>query len=161
MSIQSLARSLQFVTATKKAYALTMVTDAAAMPARSFYVHEGAKPLEVVTEIGGERETKNTAHPGDVVVCGPKGERYVVKPRKFLQLYNVVDEVARPRPLPRQVAVVTRADLRKAGIKEDHLEFAAPWGETMLLKAGDVLVRDGTAGYYRVEKAAFAETYTF
>jgi hypothetical protein len=37
--------------------------------------------------------------------------------------------------------------------------FTAPWGESMILKPGDYLVKDGDAGYYRIAKLEYDQTY--
>ena len=125
------------------------------------YIHKDNEQRE--RRVGAQphkKETVNTATKGDVVITGTRGEQYVVKPRKFLELYNVIDGVATPRPSPRLVARVSKAALETAA-GGTSISFKAPWGEDMLLRAGDYLVKDGTSGYYRIEARAFRDTYTW
>lgn len=135
------------------------------MPALSYHVYKGAKKMQVVTEINGDKETVNVAQCGDVIVCGVKGEMYVVRGKKFGDLYEIEEGgkgIAVAKPQPRCVAHVTAEVMQAAGVdaKGKELVFVAPWGEEMILRAGDVLVREGEGvGYYRVEGGAFAETY--
>jgi hypothetical protein len=40
------------------------------------------------------------------------------------------------------------------------ITFQAPWGEQMILKNGDYVVREADGkGYYRIAKAEFEKTY--
>lgn len=48
-------------------------------------------PVETVLA-DGTRETVNVAEPGDFIVTNPGGERYVVKPDKFVKLYDPKNE---------------------------------------------------------------------
>jgi len=126
---------------------------------KTYYVHEDAKPVRVTTTLAGKKETHNVAHRGDIVLTGVQGERYVLRPRAFLRLYDVRDEVAVPRPIQRSVTRVTRSLLDRFG---DPMSFVAPWNEPMMAEHGDYLAKDPTApqgGYYRIEKKAFRQTY--
>jgi hypothetical protein len=142
----------------KKPTKYTRSMDINSKTPKTFYVHTGEN-VTIVTKIRGVKETSNTLQRGDVLITGPKGERYVVGAGKFLGLYNVNEEIAIPRALPRMVARLTRSALRKGGHgTKDTIVFTAPWGETMIAKIGDYIVKDGD-GHYRVEKTAFLSTY--
>jgi hypothetical protein len=155
--MEALTASLTFTKAVKKPLKYRKAAKPGHAPL-SYYIHESADPMSIVTKIKGAVETTNVARTNDVVVTGPAKETYVMGPAKFLQLYNVAEEVAVPRQSPRMVAKVTRRHMKQAGIPGDRLEFRAPWGETMLLVAGDYLVRDN-GSYYRIERAMFKQTY--
>ncbi|MFZ1110727.1 MAG: PGDYG domain-containing protein [Rhodomicrobium sp.] len=119
---------------------------------------EVATPVETVLA-NGRKETKNTAHPGDYIVTGAGGERYVVKPDVFAARYEPKTGhpgvyLARghvkaiPNPFNRQLHIV------------------APWGEIQH-GAADCLVvdiydpatskRDGKP--YLINRAEFDATY--
>lgn len=111
------------------------------------------KPSNVTTMLDG-KETTNKANQGDFVMCGPRGERYVVRMEKMGQLYErskddpSVIQVKR-EDKPRMVAEYTGPD----GV------FKASWGEMMKLTTGDFVVREDKNKYYRVERSVFHETY--
>ena len=42
---------------------------------------------------------------------------------------------------------------------DQPITFKAPWGEDMILKRGDYLVKDGDQGYYRIAQKEYDETY--
>ena len=119
------------------------------------------KRMIVETILDGVLETRNVARRGDIIVSGTKDERYVISIKKFIELYDVNDRIAIPRQNPRWVARVGHRDFLNAGIKGRSIEFIAPWGETMILNAGDYLVKDANGGFYRIEKTAFKDTYVF
>jgi hypothetical protein len=103
------------------------------------------------TDTADKPETKNVALKGDVVMSGPSGETYVVKGAKFGKLYDGnIGGIVYPEQSPRMVAAYTGQQV---------VNFTAPWGESMILKPGDYLVKDGDAGYYRVAKAEYEQTY--
>ncbi len=84
---------------------------------KTFYVHTGEN-VTIVTKIAGVKETSNTMQRGDVLITGPK-KNNVVGAGKFLGLYNVNEEIAVSRALPRMVAKLTEDALRK-GHKKKH-----------------------------------------
>jgi len=51
-------------------------------------VETAAKKQDVVSIINGLEETRNTAGPGDKIITGVKGERYVIKEANFGDLYE-------------------------------------------------------------------------
>ena len=102
------------------------------------------------TDTADNPETKNVALKGDVVMSGPSGENYVVKGAKFGKLYDGnVGGIVYPEQGPRMVAAYTGQQV---------VNFTAPWGESMIMKPGDYLVK-GDDGYYRVAKAEYEQTY--
>jgi hypothetical protein len=105
--------------------------------------------VDTITSDG--KETTNTAEAGDIMLSGPSQENYVIKGAKFGKLYQgEIGSTVVPEQSPRQVAVYTAPDA---------VQFTAPWGESMVIKPGDYLVRDGDAGYYRIAKAEYEQTY--
>jgi hypothetical protein len=84
-------------------------------------------------------------------MSGPSRENYVVKAAKFPKLYQgTMGGPVIPEQGPRMVALYTG---------QQSVTFTAPWGESMVLKPGDYLVKDGDAGYYRIAKAEYEQTY--
>lgn len=146
--------SLIFKQAIKKQRRYRQVVELSKVTKNTFFMFDKDEPIDVKTIIGNEQETQNVMKRGDVLVTGPRGESYVMPTTKFVQLYNIVDCVAVPRKLPKMVAHVTKRDLSRP------ITFTAPWGEQMILKPGDYLVKDGN-GYYRIESSVFKETYIF
>jgi hypothetical protein len=127
-----------------------------------------AQPGEVVvTLIAGEgKETQSPpAQAGDMVVrnrCAATGnEEILVEAAKFSQRYDGPTGPAdaagwrdyRPRGVEMRYMIVREAD--------GAFTFTAPWGEPMLARPGDAIVRDpqDPADTYRIAAAAFACTY--
>jgi hypothetical protein len=120
----------------------------------------------VVTVIAGEGEETRSppAQPGDMVVrnrCPATGnEEILVEAAKFAQRYEGPDGPAdagwqpyRPRGVEMRYLIVREAD--------GAFSFTAPWGEPMVARPGDAIVRDpqNPADTYRIAAAAFACTY--
>jgi hypothetical protein len=127
-----------------------------------------AQPGEiVVTVLAGEgKETQSPpAQPGDMVVrnrCPETGnEEILVSAAKFAERYEgplgPADaagwQTYRPRGIVMAYFVVRAAD--------GTFTFTAPWGEPMVARPGDAIVRDphDPADTYRIAAAAFACTY--
>jgi hypothetical protein len=127
-----------------------------------------ARPGEVVvTLIEGEGEETQSppAQQGDMVVrnrCPATGnEEILVEAAKFAQRYEGPTGPAdasgwqpyRPRSILMRYLVVREAD--------GAFTFTAPWGEPMVARPGDAIVRDpqDPADTYRIAAAAFACTY--
>jgi len=104
---------------------------------------------EVVTVIAGKPETRNTAKPGDYVVTGTLGERYVIAGNRFDRLYE--PDPSRPGEFRSKGTVL-------AVLLTEPVTFKAPWGEQQRIDAGGVMVKNG-ADIYGIAEAAFAETY--
>jgi hypothetical protein len=121
----------------------------------------------VVTHIAGEgKETQSKpAEAGDWVVrnrCPETGnEAYLVKAATFAERYkgpfSEIDRNGwrefRPEGPEMRFFTVTEAD--------GPFRFTAPWGEDMVARVGDAIVRDPkkTKDTYRIAAAAFECTY--
>jgi hypothetical protein len=117
-----------------------------------------ATPVETVLA-SGHRETKNVAAPGDYIVTGQFGERYVVKPDVFASRYE-------PKPGTSDVYLArgyVRAAPNPLGRAIHHV---APWGEIQFGQA-DCMIADiydpaegKRAGKpYLIARAEFDRTY--
>lgn len=151
VSIEEIAAGMKFLPTTKKPrkYQYADSGRAQGLPPMSYTV--ASEPQRVVTITSDGKETENTAAQGDVILSGPSSETYVIKATKFAKLYQgKLGETVIPEQNPRQVARYTG---------EQTVTFMAPWGESMVLKPGDYLVRDGDAGYYRIAQKEYEETY--
>lgn len=139
---------LRFHTTRKRRLAYSFSPDSDAMPPLSYTV--ARVPMEVETILPDGKETKNRAGVGDIVVCGISRERYVVRKEKFPSLYSgSIGGKVTVIPHPREVARYTG---------RETIRFKAPWGEEMVLKTGDYVVKDG-GGHYRIAKSEFEWTY--
>ncbi|MBI1778998.1 MAG: hypothetical protein HYR63_26980 [Proteobacteria bacterium] len=107
------------------------------------------KEQEVVTVVAGKPETKNRAKPGDVIVTGAAGERYVIAADRFPRLYE--KDPANPEEYRAKGTV-------QAFLLEEGVTFKAPWGEQQSIEAGGVLVKNGE-DVYGIQAGVFAETY--
>jgi len=109
------------------------------------------KGEKVDTIINGEKETNNTANEGDFIIIGVKGENYILSPNKVKEKYNIVDD---------ETITTKPVKIKAKEYKGKDIQFKASWGENMILKSGDYLVRNNDE-YYRIEKNAFAELYAW
>jgi PGDYG protein len=118
-----------------------------------------ATPVETVLA-DGRKETRNVAAPGDFVVTGPGGERYVVKPEVFAARYERKrgardvyfahgEIIAVPNPLGRAI------------------RFLASWGEVqtgaadcMIADMFDPATRKRAGQPYIIGRAEFEKTYS-
>jgi hypothetical protein len=153
--IKSVASDLEFKPTTKQAIQYTQgedigdASELANMQPMSF-AKNTVSGLKVVTVTADGKETENVAEVGDIIMTGPSGEQYVVKAAKFDKLYTDGPNGTKiPEQSPRQVAAYTGTE---------EITFTAPWGQDMILKPGDYLVKDGD-GYYRVAKQEYEQTY--
>jgi len=118
---------------------------------------ESLKPNTIVeathsfTVKTGLDETVNTVQPGDFIKIGPLGEIYVIPEKKFDKLYEMKDGQYVPTKSPRMVTVWTG----------EPSEIVAPWGETMIVNPGDIIVQESKeeGKYYRVAREAFDKEY--
>ena len=118
-----------------------------------------AVPGEVVeTWLAGQRETHNTAKPGDHVVQGTKGEHYIISPEALSDRYGPPMGAADAQGFRRYVAKGNSYAFRYDG---EPFKFVAPWGADMIVNPGDYIGTEevGSNEFYRIEKDAFAETY--
>lgn len=149
-SLESILPTLKFMQTTKQPKKYTYVDSVENMPPMSYAVAKQQQP--VVTYTADGKETQNVAEPQDIIMSGPSKEQYVVKADKFPKLYTgeIGNEVI-PEQSPRTVARVDSI--------EQPVTFKAPWGEDMILKKGDYLVKDGDQGYYRIAQKEYDATY--
>ena len=149
--INQVAAGLKFLPTTKlpKQYKFVANGQPYQMPPMTYT--QVQQQMQVDTITGDGKETTNTAEPGDIMLSGPSQENYVIKSAKFGKLYQgEIGGTVVPEQSPRQVANYTGLD---------PIQFTAPWGESMVMKPGDYLVKDGDAGYYRIAKAEYEQTY--
>lgn len=106
----------------------------------------------IVTIVDGKQETTNTAHEGDYVVTGPKGEEYIVKGDVFARRYVKGTKANTWVPVGSCIAIPWVGP---------SVTFTASWGEAMTINPGDMLAAtpDGLDKPYRIEKNVFKETY--
>lgn len=149
-SLESILPTLKFMQTTKQPKKYTYVDSVENMPPMSYAVAK--QQQSVVTYTADGKETQNVAEPQDIIMSGPSKEQYVVKADKFPKLYTgeIGNEVI-PEQSPRTVARVDSI--------EQPVTFKAPWGEDMILKKGDYLVKDGDQGYYRIAQKEYDATY--
>lgn len=146
-----------FTTATKKIIKYKRVHSHEDKNKYTFYIHSG-EPITITTMINGNKETHNTCNPGDYVISGVKGEKYVVAAKKMPNNYNIIDDVLITRQQPRIVAKITKALFKKLKIKEP-IEFIASWGEKMNLDANDYLVKESENAFYKIDNSVFKTSY--
>jgi len=151
VDINQVASTLEFKPVTKQKLIYKYVEDVkpSSMPPMTYTKSKGKQ--NVVTTTTDGKETQNVAEDGDIIMSGATGENYVIKGAKFSKLYhgNVGEDVY-PEQSPRQVALYTGGETK----------FKAPWGEDMVIKPGDYLVKDpANTGYYRIAKVEFEKTY--
>jgi hypothetical protein len=108
---------------------------------------------EVISIIDGQEETRNHAAPGDYILTGTRGERFVVKPEAFEKRYRIT--------APGKAEAQGRC---WGNVYEGAaFDFDSPWqeGATIHCEPGDYLVspNEQFSEAYRVEKQIFEETY--
>lgn len=119
--------------------------------------------MRVVTEFAREGnstyvETENTAYPGDAIMTGRKGERYVLTAEKFAVMYepltndagNVVEGQFLPKNIVKRIKNPTGQEI----------VIDAPWGGDQAGEADCWIVESQISGErYIIEASAFDETY--
>jgi hypothetical protein len=152
--INQVVSGLEFLPTRKKILKYNFISPGTPMTPMSYRLSDqDGELIKTITstDTADNPETKNVALKGDVVMSGPSGENYVVKAAKFGKLYDGnVGGIVYPEQSPRMVALYTG---------QQPVTFTAPWGESMKLEPGDYLVRDGDAGYYRIAKVEYEQTY--
>jgi len=151
VDISQVVSQLKFLPTTKRKNQYKFIEDGqpGKMPPMSYTVAKNETKVETITSDG--KETQNVAQPNDIIMSGPSKENYVVKSSKFPKLYQGnIGETVFPEQSTRMVAIYTG---------DDTVNFTAPWGESMILKPGDYLVKDGDQGYYRIAKNEYEQTY--
>ena len=149
--INQIASTLSFKPVTKQKLVYKYIDGGkpGSMPPMTYTKSTIQQPVVTITTDG--KETQNTADVGDIIFSGATGENYVIKSAKLPKLYNGnVGGDIYPEQSPRQVALYT----------DEPVTFKAPWGEDMIIKPGDYLVKDpANTGYYRIAKVEFEKTY--
>ena len=113
----------------------------------------------IAEEDGTERvETINTANPGDAIITGKKGERYVVSAEDFDKLYEpLTDEngvITDGRYLPKNVVKCMKNPTGQ------EIIIDAPWGGEQTGGADCMIVESQINGdRYLIERGAFEATY--
>jgi hypothetical protein len=151
VDINQIASQLEFLPTKKQAKQYKFVNNGkpGQLPPMTYTVSAMEQPVVTITSDG--KETQNVAEKGDIIMSGPSRENYVVKSAKFPKLYQgELGQTVVPEQSPRMVAVYTA---------QQPITFTAPWGESMVLKPGDYLVKDGDQGYYRIAKVEYEQTY--
>jgi hypothetical protein len=149
--INTIAASLNFLPTKKKAIKYHFVKDGKTGEMPAFSYTQSNEVQRVITTTSDGKETENTANVGDIIMSGPSKENYVVKADKFQKLYNGgIGNTVVPDQTPKSVAVYTGSDT---------IHFKASWGEDMVLKPNDYLVKSGENKYYRIAKKEYEETY--
>jgi hypothetical protein len=107
---------------------------------------------EIYTIINGRLETKNTAHIGDRIITGVKGERYILNAENFAATYEE-DPADTARYISKNFIYALQPD--------DNIELTAPWGERQrAVRGGYVAQRLGHLNdIYLIEEDAFHRTY--
>lgn len=147
--INQIASQLQFQPTSKKKLMYQYSQSTENMPPMSYTVAQQQMP--VVTTTADGKETQNTAEPNDVIMSGPSSEQYVVKAAKFPKLYQgQMGGPVHPEQGPINVALYTG---------NQPITFTASWGESMVLKPGDYLVKEDEGKYYRIAKHEHEQTY--
>ena len=151
VDINQVASTLQFKPVTKQKLVYKYVESGKPGSMSPMTYTKSTVQQPVVTTTTDGKETQNTADVGDIIMSGATGENYVVKAAKLPKLYtgNVGSDIY-PEQSPRQVALYSG----------EPVTFKAPWGEDMVIKPGDYLVKDpANTGYYRIAKVEFEKTY--
>lgn len=122
------------------------------------HARQGELGEEVITKMAnGLEETRNTVKQDEKtgepgwIVTNPDGEEYIVEDSVFKERYEIDPEN------PEQYKPKGRPVL-SAKINE-HVQFQAPWGETMKIEAGGSLILSGPSNIYGIQKDEFDHTY--
>ncbi len=149
IDINQIAAGLNFLPTTKKKLVYNFVQYSTDMPAMSYAV--APERMTVTTMTSDGKETQNVAEQNDIIISGPSREKYAIKPAKFQKMYvGQMGDPVHPEQSPRNVAAYTGNAV---------VNFLAPWGESMVLKPGDYLVREEDGKYYRIAKREYEITY--
>ena len=104
---------------------------------------------EIITKIDNEIKETTTAMPGDFILTGAKGERYVLKSLDFMERYSL-----------NETGTIAAEKQKKKNFKmvEKLMKFVSPWGELVTVRRGDVIIREN-GNYYGIEREVFDRTY--
>lgn len=122
------------------------------MPALSFGKSSEQFMLQTYTADG--LETTKAVAVGDVIISGPSKEKYNIGGEtKLIKNYPVDAGNGRRKPDVKAVRMVAKYS------GTEPVTFVASWGEQMVLKPGDYLVREDEGKYYRIAKHEYEQTY--
>ena len=132
-------------------------------PSKAVEVEFSETAQEIKTIITEEDRTErveaiNTANPGDAIITGKKGERYVVSAEDFGKLYEpLTDEngvINNGRYLPKNVVKCMKNPTGQ------EIIIDAPWGGEQTGRADCMIVESQVNGdRYLIERGAFEMTY--
>ena len=153
LQMLQLVALLEWKTTTKQKIQYDLYSGALESQPLCSYMVNDVPDREVFTFTADGLETRNTAQVGDMIMSGVTGEQYVVPRDKFVRMYDLYNgTTVIPNQTPRTVAEVS------TNLLQYPTEFTASWGELMVLKPGDFLVRDGD-NVYRIARKEFLESY--
>lgn len=116
---------------------------------------EGVVGEEIVTKMAdGHQETKNVVkEKGDMVATNPNGEQYIIDAKTFAKKYEI--DPANPKQYR------PKGGAQEFLFLKEDVQFTAPWGEEMDIKAGGVLNISGrdSGDIYGIQRKEFNETY--
>ena len=116
---------------------------------------EGKVGEEIVTRMAdGHEETRNTVKAeGDMVAKNPNGEEYIIDAKTFAKKYEV--DPANPKQYR------PKGGAQEFLFLQEDVQFTAPWGEEMDIKAGGVLNVTGrdSGDIYGIQRKEFNQTY--
>lgn len=111
-----------------------------------------ATTQKVVTEFATEDkpETINTANPGDVILTGLAGEKYVLSYQKFTDRYTPISTTK----------AQAKGTILACQYQGEDLVFLAPWKQPMNIVSGDWLAfNPDQSEVYRIKESEFYKTY--
>lgn len=130
----------------------------------TFYI--AIKEHEVITSIAGKEETRNIALPGDYVLKGISGEKYVVHPEAFAKRYKVTstnswNQMQANDDHENEGSAIATGECYGIVWESDDDKFESPWGGDMIINKGDMLVSpdDKFTQAYRIAIDEFNKTY--
>jgi hypothetical protein len=122
------------------------------MPLSEGDIEDVREEKEVITYVNGIRETSNKAKPGDLIITGAAGERYVSSKRTFNLLHA---------KCPRNPQVYLPLHRVRALFQTQDVTIVANWGEELVVNAGGVVVyRLNDNKLYGNQADTFEATYS-
>lgn len=118
-----------------------------------------AIPGEAITTImkDGHIETHNVAKENQVVIKNPDGEQYIIDAQKFEDRYEYSKEPSVDDD--GFISYDAKGGPMKVIRLSENVEFTAPWGSLMQIKAGGVIVDNGPGDIYGIQPEEFKNTY--
>ena len=124
------------------------------------------------TIVGGSIETRSEYEAGDMIMCGPEGERYTMKASEFAVRYDrscptpAVDPVLADEgfQLYQSTNRIWALEITASQVATYFPEgqFIAAWGSPITVEAGDFLAMPHPNGgeVYRIKSNAFSTSYS-